>query len=153
MERRSETQTETLPELACACASIRRAARAVTQLYGDSLKGRLEASQFGLLAVLSKQPGCSQAVLVKSLAIDKTTLSRNLTLMKRNGWIGHGAAKDRRERGFELTPAGRELLAAAKPDWKRAQERLRSAMTGKEWDAMWNVFRAVTRAAQEGRRA
>src|SRR5213593_637056 len=47
---------ESLPALACACASLRRAARAVTQLYDTELQGTgLRATQFTLLQALERK--------------------------------------------------------------------------------------------------
>jgi len=138
---------ESLPEIECACATARRAARLLTQLYDSELRPHLQASQFALLTALDRRPGCNQSMLARALALDKTTLSRNLGLMERNGWIAYAAAGDRRERGFRLTAAGRKLLQTARPGWRRAQSRLRSAMTSEQWDAMWRVLRNLTNAA------
>jgi DNA-binding MarR family transcriptional regulator len=147
---------ELLPDIHCACASVRRAARLVTQLYDDEFKGQPEASQYALLSALDQQPGCNQAMLATALGLDKTTLSRNLSVLARKGWIARQEAADRRERGFRLTAAGRGLLQTAKPAWKRAQTRLRSAMTGEQWNQIREAFRVVTDAShkalnQEGR--
>ena len=137
-----------LPDLPCACASARRLSRIITQLYAQELGRHLEPSQFALLTFLDKRAGSSQAALGKVMAIDKTTLSRNLRLMRANGWIESAAGNDGRERGFRLTRAGKALLVAATPGWKKAQARLCSAMSLQEWDAMWDSFRKITTAAQ-----
>jgi DNA-binding MarR family transcriptional regulator len=137
------------PELDCACLAIRQAARLVTQFYGSELGGRMEIPQFGLLSMLDRQPGCPQAALARTLNLDKTTLSRNLKLMERNGWIARAESDDRRERGFHLTADGKKLLRAARPGWKRAQERFQKAMGGR-WEAMWGVLGDITKAVQEG---
>jgi DNA-binding MarR family transcriptional regulator len=139
------------PEIECACAGVRRAARLVTQLYDGELRPGLQASQFALLSVLDKRPGLPQSVLGRALAFDKTTLSRNLSLMRKKLWIEPAPlaapGSDARERGFRLTVAGRKLLRAATPGWRRAQERLRSSMTAAEWDSMWQALRTLTAAA------
>ena len=144
---------ERLPDIECACATVRRAARLLTQLYDQELRPHLQAPQFALLAVLEKKPGCNQATLARVLAFDKTTLSRNLGLMERKGWIEHAEADDLRQRGFRLTPEGRKLVLNARRGWRRAQDRLRRAMTGEQWDSMWHVFRDVTNAAYEARKS
>jgi DNA-binding MarR family transcriptional regulator len=146
-------QADVLVDFPCACATVRRAARAVTQLYDGHLRdSRIEGTQFALLSVLSSQGPCSQAAIGHRFALDKTTLSRNLKLLKNKGWIETTAAEDGRERRYVLTVAGEKRLAAAKPAWRRAQEHLRSAMSAKEWDTMWNVFRTLTTAAHTARR-
>jgi DNA-binding MarR family transcriptional regulator len=138
---------EILPDIDCACATVRRAARLVTQLYDDEFREHLEAAQFALLSAIERQPTCNQSMLANALGLDKTTLSRNLSVLARRGWIERQAGTDQRERGFRLTPAGRGVLKAARPAWKRAQARLRSAMTGEQWNQMWQVFRVFTNAS------
>ena len=136
-------------ELECACLAIRQAARMVTQFYGAELHGRLEIPQFGLLSVLDRRPHSNQSALARALNLDKTTLSRNLKLMEKNGWIERSASDDRRECGFRLTAQGKQLLRTARPQWKRAQEKFRAAMGDRQWDAMWSMLGAVSQALNE----
>ena len=126
---------ESLPCLACACASLRRTARVVTQLYETELQGTgLRATQFTLLQALEQMGGAaSQGALGRLLALDATTLSRSLPPLARAGWIRAAAGKDRREVRWSLTPAGRRRLAGALPAWERAQERLRARLPAKQW--------------------
>ncbi len=145
---------DALPELACACATSRRAARALTQFYDRRLHDAgIEASQFALLSLLEKMPGSSQSVQGRWMAMDKTTLSRNFKLLKQRGWIEPSPGKDERERGYRLTRAGRERLEAAKPLWKSAQEQLQSILGPRDWDAAFRAMRALTQAAHAARQA
>jgi DNA-binding MarR family transcriptional regulator len=149
MSKADESPSE-LGDRACACATARRTARALTRMYDFSLRGsQLEAPQFALLNMLESRGTSSQAAMGRIFALDKTTLSRNLKLLNRKGWVEAAPGKDGRERRFVVTAAGRERLAAARPAWRKAQQRLRSSMSAKEWDAMWRVFRTLTRAAHE----
>jgi len=143
---------ESPPDLLCACATARRAARALTQLYDSQLRSSgVEVPQLGLLGILYKRPGSSQAALGRMLGMDKTTLSRNFKLLKRKGWVEPAPTQDERERGFRLTRAGRERVRAAGPLWKKAQDQLRSAMSAAEWEIMWKVLRVTTQAAYRAR--
>jgi DNA-binding MarR family transcriptional regulator len=118
-------------------------------LYDSRLRSAgIEAPQFALMLTLEAHGPSSQVTIGRAYALDKTTLSRNLKLLERKGWIAALAARDRRERQFTLTAAGRTRLAAAKPEWKRAQDQLRSAMTAAQWNAMFDAFRTVARAAE-----
>ena len=101
--------------------------------------------------MLSHRPGASQAPLGRALGLDKTTMSRNLQLMQRNGWIEPARTDDRRERGFRFTAAGAQLLSATKPGWRRAQARLRTALNPGEWETMSKVFGRVAEAALAAR--
>ncbi len=87
---------ESLPRLACACASLRRTARVVTQLYDTELQGTgLRVTQFTLLQALEQMGAGSQGALGRLLALDATTLSRSLPPLERAGWIRAAAGRDR----------------------------------------------------------
>jgi DNA-binding MarR family transcriptional regulator len=134
-----------LPELACACATIRRTARLVTQLYSHEMTP-LEPGQFALLTAFESHPGVSQALLGRALGLDKTTLSRNLRLLERNNWIMAGPTSDQRERGYRLTHAGKKVLASTRTGWTHAQRKLRGALKPGEWETMMDVFGRVAGA-------
>ena len=142
-----------LPLLACACASLRRTARVVTQLYETELQGTgLRATQFTLLQALEQMGGAaSQGALGRLLALDATTLSRSLPPLARAGWIRAEAGKDRREVRWRLTPAGRRCVARALPAWERAQERLRTRLPARHWKMLIEDLAAVGAAAQAAR--
>ena len=141
----------TLPPFGCACATVRRAARLLTQLYDAELRPHIEVPQFALLSMLEANRVCKQSALARGAGFDKTTISRNLALMRRNGWIEDVHSDDPRDRGVRITAAGRDLLRAAKPGWNRAQRRLSSAMKPEEWQQMWPVLDALTNAALKAR--
>lgn len=140
-------------ELGCACASARRLARTLTQLYDRRLRrAGIEAPQFAMLATLRQGP-MAQAQLARHHALDKATVSRNLRLLARQGWVATSSAADARTRQVALTPAGRARLAKARVEWQDAQAELQSAMTGAQWRAMFATFRAVTAATVDLQRS
>src|SRR5881296_100037 len=140
---------ETLPALDCACASLRRASRAVTQAYEAALKHTgLRVTQFTLLQALERMGTSPQSALGELLALDSTTLSRTLRPLERAGWIRAGAGKDRREVRWSLTPAGRRRFAGAQPAWERAQARLRAEVPAKHWRMLSEDLAAVAAAAR-----
>lgn len=140
---------ESLPALACACASLRRAARAVTRLYEQELQGMgLRATQFTLLQALERKGTSPQRALGDLLALDPTTLSRTLRPLERAGWIRASAGQDRRVVRWTLTSAGRRLLARAQPAWERAQARFRAELAPKHWTFLVEDLAAVAAAAR-----
>lgn len=140
----------TAADLPCACATARQAARALTQLYDSELRDSgLEVPQFALMSTLEQGGPCGVVELARRHALDKTTVSRNLRLLERKGWIEPSAAGDKRRHEFVLTRRGLQCLSSAKPKWKKVQNQLRSGMTAEQWDEMFRVFRTVTRAAQK----
>lgn len=62
---------------------------------------------------------------------DRTTLTRNLKLLERRGFVRVAPGNDRREREVTLTDRGREALARGYPLWKRVQAKLAKSF-GKE---------------------
>jgi DNA-binding MarR family transcriptional regulator len=122
---------EDLPHLPCACANLRRAARAVSQIYEEELRGSgLRGTQFTLLQALEMAGTLSQGELGSVLCIDSTTLSRTLRPLVENGWIAARAGGDKRERLLSLTADGKKKIALVKPDWQRAQRRFKRAFAG-----------------------
>lgn len=134
----------------CALALTRRAARTLTQLYDSYLsESQMEAAQFALMMTLDSAQGKSQTELCRILGMDKTTLSRNLKVLKAKGWVEPVVAKDARQRRMSLSAEGSRRMTAAKPAWRQAQEALRAHMREEEWSGMWATLQAATRAADE----
>ena len=140
---------EPLPALDCACASLRRAARAVTQAYDAALQGTgLRATQFTLLQALERRGASPQGALGELLALDPTTLSRTLRPLASAGWIRSTMGPDRREVRWTLTPAGRRRLARARAPWERAQARLRAELQPRHWTMLVEDLAVVAAAAR-----
>jgi DNA-binding MarR family transcriptional regulator len=120
--------------LPCLCASFRRAARALTQVYDDALRPQgLRATQFTILQALSLTGEISQGDLGELLALDSTTLTRTLRLMRARGWIEERPGKDRRERWLQLSVAGRRQFKRASVPWQELQTQLRSRVGSPSW--------------------
>lgn len=131
----------------CALAATRRTARLMTQFYDACLsEAGIEAAQFALLMTLDAAQDKGQASLGQMLGMDKTTLSRNLKLLRERGWVESAPGKDARRRSISLTAAGRAKLREARPAWRRAGEELRKGMTEREWAGLWASLEAMNKA-------
>jgi DNA-binding MarR family transcriptional regulator len=138
-----------LPSLPCACSTLRRAARAVTQIYDAELRPTsLRVTQFALLMALDRSGGTTQGGLGRLLALDSTSLTRMLKLLEREGWIQSTQGDDRRRRHLQLTPAGRRKLARAETYWQTAQDRLRAVLGRSDWENLGAILDRITRAAR-----
>jgi DNA-binding MarR family transcriptional regulator len=139
----------TLTDLPCACASLRRAARAATQLYDDALRPTgVRLTQFTLLQMLSLTGPITQGSLGEQLAMDSTTLSRTLQPVQKAGWIRSRPGTDRRQRYVEVTKAGLKMLHRATPAWEAAQHDLRHRIGEETWTALGPILTTTTRAAR-----
>ncbi len=66
----------------CACFNTRKAARAVTRFYDDMLApSGLKATQLTMLGAISISGPTRMSELADMLALVKSTLTRNLTLL------------------------------------------------------------------------
>jgi DNA-binding MarR family transcriptional regulator len=136
--------------LPCACQNLRRLTRIVTRIYDQELrKADIEITQFGLLTALGIVGEANQKTLSAGFAMDSTTLSRTLDLLRKQGWIHVRPGKDRRERVFRLTEAGKRQIAAAQPHWEMAERRLRKTLGPSGWKQMRTTVAQVTHTAAE----
>src|SRR6266436_523589 len=134
--------------LPCACQNLRRLTRLVTRIYDQELrKANIEITQSGLLTVLATVGQANQKTLSVGLAMDSTTLTRTLALLRKQGWIRVSPGKDRRERVFRLTEAGKRQIAKAQPHWQAAERRLRKTLGTSGWKQMQASVARVTNAA------
>jgi DNA-binding MarR family transcriptional regulator len=147
--KKDRTSKASLPPLPCACSTLRRAARAVTQLYEEELRpSRLRVTQFTLLMALDRAEGITQGKLGELLALDSTSLTRMLKLLERKEWIRSTLGDDRRERHLCLTPAGRRKLSHARTNWHQAQARLSGALGEADWTQLQVLLDTITHAAR-----
>ncbi len=107
---------------ACACGRLRRATRALTQLYDDAIApAGLHLTQFSLLRTLAVRGPTRITELAAVTLLDRTALSRNLDPLVARGLVTVVAGKDARTREVALSRAGHAAIRAALPHWKRAQ--------------------------------
>jgi DNA-binding MarR family transcriptional regulator len=134
-----------LPELPCMCGSFRRTSRALTQIYEQALRPLgLRVTQLTILQVLSLAGDMPQGQLGEMLAMDSTSLTRTLGIMRREGWITERRGKDRRERWLRLAKTGQRQLRRALPVWEKVQSRLRHQLGEQAWNNLLQVTHQVT---------
>ncbi len=118
----------------CTCFNVRRAARAVSQIYDDALEPcGLRINQFSLLGAVESTGPTTVSDLAHLLELDRTTLTRNLKTLEKSGLIAISPGQDRRERLVAATPDGIDLMARAKPLWRAAQDRIIAELGAERW--------------------
>ena len=137
----------------CACASFRRASRAVNHLYDLVLSPtRLKTSQFLVLRAIAEAGKIAHCDLARRFAASEETFSRRLGSARKAGWV-QMTIDTRRRRIYCLTAHGQSLLETALPYWERAQERLRRQLGEADWRALTAFTDRVTTAALAAERA
>src|SRR4051812_38957951 len=110
-------------EFECYCASLRQAARAISQKYDAALRGTgLTITQFTLLNMIAHMPRPRVNDLADALAMDQTSLSRTLRTMERDELLVEVSGEDKRESRWVLGPQGQQRFKRALPAWRSAQK-------------------------------
>src|SRR2546426_11705061 len=122
-------------DLPCACQNLRRVTRVVTRIYDQELrKTGLEITQFGLLTALAATGEANQKQLSAGFAMDSTTLTRTLGVLRRQGWVRVRRGMDRREGLFPLPQAGKRQTGRAQRERGRAGGGLREGVCDAGWE-------------------
>jgi DNA-binding MarR family transcriptional regulator len=131
------------------CGSFRKTARALTQMYEEPLRPLgLRSTQFTILQALERSGEVSQGRLGEMLAMDSTSLTRTLAVMRRAGWVAERRGEDRRERRIRLSAAGEAKLKQASPVWEKVQSRLRKKLGKEKWESLLQLTHHVTEIAK-----
>jgi DNA-binding MarR family transcriptional regulator len=122
----------------CICLHLQRAARAVARRFDAALRPlELTNGQFSLLMSLNRPDPPSIGSVSALLAMDRTTLTANLKPLERRGLVRVTAdGTDKRTRRLTLTPAGRVLLVAACPIWKRTHAAVEQLLAASSIDRL-----------------
>jgi len=151
----------------CGSFNFRRTARAVTRLYDQAFEQfGIRSTQFTILVGIAKTQPTSISALAELLVIDRTTLTRSLRLLKKQGLLSVSERSRKRQRFLTLTARGLRLLAASLPAWRETQERLVQTLGAEYWTSFRNELEKLaqialtlesaavedTRAAEQGTR-
>jgi DNA-binding MarR family transcriptional regulator len=119
---------------ACTCGEIRRAARAVTLLYDKAFESSgLLSTQLGVLYAIYNSASITISQLAGELDMDRTTLTRNLSVLERRGLINITSGKDHRTRIITITSKGTNSITNAIPLWNEIQRKVKQEMGEKAW--------------------
>jgi DNA-binding MarR family transcriptional regulator len=121
----------------CVAMRVRQLSRRITRLYDAALRPHdITTAQLNVLVALALTGETRATDVAATLAIEKSTLSRNLARMAERGWIS--ATPDARGTGqqLRLLAAGREIVARAMPAWQAAQRQARKELEPALVDAL-----------------
>jgi len=140
------TKEITWEEGLCNCLALRQAARYVTAAYDQMLtESGLRTTQFSVLDALAARGAQTITELSAIMAMDRTTLGRNLKVLQEDGVLRYRPGPDRRERLVELTATGRKKLGAAYPLWRQAQRQFESRFGAAHANELRDTLHSVLR--------
>ncbi|MEO3472612.1 MarR family winged helix-turn-helix transcriptional regulator [Roseomonas sp. CAU 1739] len=107
----------------CSCHGLRKATRHLNQHYDRHLApSGLNIGQYALLSTLARRGPIAPGAFAEVMAMDRTTMGRNLQPLEREGLVAITVdPTDRRGRLVSLTAEGQARLVAARPLWSAAQ--------------------------------
>jgi DNA-binding MarR family transcriptional regulator len=114
----------------CLLFRVRALSRTLTALYEEELRPLgLKASQMSVMTAVAAKGEERLSTLADRIALEPSSLSRILDVMRRNGWVETVTdPDDERARLVRMTAAGNALYADACPLWRRAQTRARQLL-------------------------
>lgn len=136
-------QQRSMPDV-CMAESLRAANRVVTRLYAEELADiGVSPAQASLLMRLYYLEEATVQRLARHMETERTTLSRNVELLRRSGHLDVSAGRDRRSRIVRLTELGRATLEDVAPRWQQAQRRLKAMLGDDLWTSLLRDTRTI----------
>ncbi|MEM1280634.1 MAG: MarR family winged helix-turn-helix transcriptional regulator [Cyanobacteria bacterium P01_H01_bin.152] len=147
MDNTSPVSTIELNKISSTCAGLnfRKVSRVVTQHFDEILRpSGLLITQFTVLVALAKVRAIAVSKLSEILMMDRTTLTRNLKPMQREGWLEIEPGQDKRTRIVSLSPAGEVALARTLPLWRQAQMDVVDLLGEARWNTLLLQLTEIT---------
>ena len=131
MTRTTRRAEEAAADMAGECLAMRSRliGRTITAIYDAALRPvGVTAGQLNILVVVVRRGPISPGEVARRLNIEKSTMSRNVERMKRNGWLAIRPGESARSQELRVTESGRKILLEAEPLWREAQRRAREIL-------------------------
>jgi len=133
----------------CVGFNLRKTTRAITQFYDEMLRpAGIRVTQYSLLAALKIFGSMLVSHLAEKFVMDRTTLSRNLEVMEKQGLVNVVPGADRRTRWVTITEQGSAVLLEAYPLWQQAQAKIRESMGEERLQTLLDDLSALIQVSQ-----
>ncbi|HZW89260.1 MAG TPA: MarR family winged helix-turn-helix transcriptional regulator [Myxococcaceae bacterium] len=134
----------------CTGMRLRKATRAVGRIYDQTLApSGLRGTQFSLLVAISLFGEAPLLRVAEELGLDRTTLTRNLQPLEREGLVASSPGKDQRVRLLRLTEAGQRTLQRAYPLWEEAHSKVVQGLGQRRWMTLLDGLDAASQLRDE----
>jgi DNA-binding MarR family transcriptional regulator len=139
---------------ACLSSNLRKTERVVTRHYDSYLASvGITAVQLPMIAIIASAEEPSFRLLSEQLDLDRSTLSRNLALLREKGIVKIGPSSGPKPGLISLSVKGRNTLRRAAERWHEAHRELQKALSEKTMTdgvAFLKVLRRGARGARPG---
>jgi DNA-binding MarR family transcriptional regulator len=135
----------------CVCFNFRKASRVITKVYDDALRpSGLTTTQFSILSVLGIIGPVNILKLAGQIAMERTTLTRNLRLLEKKGLIEIRPGQDQRTRIINNSTKGNNAMASALPLWSEVQARVTGKIGTDKWSGMLGELQEIVETLKAG---
>jgi DNA-binding MarR family transcriptional regulator len=106
----------------CIAVRVRLINRVITAIYDEAMRPYgLRVSQGNILVAVARMGEAKPSEICRILRIEKSTLSRDVELMKQAGWLESEPPAGGRNQTLRITANGLKLVRGAQPAWENAQ--------------------------------
>ncbi|MBD9220333.1 MAG: MarR family transcriptional regulator [Clostridiales bacterium] len=117
----------------CICMRLRRSANAITAYYDKALEEfNISTPQFSILINTMQTENATMSKLSGILHLEKSTLTRNISVLEKEGYVKTERGADRREVYVFLTESGIKKVEECYPKWLDVQNNLIDLFGGEE---------------------
>lgn len=97
-----------------------------------------------MLANIDRNPGISVSELGKLLVMDQTTVTKNLRVLEKSGYIHlEPEVTDHRIKRIQVADIGRSKMDEARPLWEKAQLEMEQILGGKSIERLLGSFKKL----------
>lgn len=129
----------------CMCKNLRKTSRLITQFYNKILHPTgLRTTQFTLLVTIMSHIGISIGELADILLMDQTTVTRNIEILKKKGYVYIEINdSDSRKRSVFISEEGEKKLNEAISLWKGAQFQIKEKIGAYKFQELLKILTFV----------
>ncbi|MGZ5037966.1 MAG: MarR family winged helix-turn-helix transcriptional regulator [Usitatibacter sp.] len=136
----------------CLCGNLRLATRVVTAAYDEKLAAAgISSAQLSVLWCVMSAERLSMQRIGELLAMEKSTVTRNVASMRAKGLLRVEAAADARVKEVCVTPAGQRAFAAAIGHWQAAQRDMASLIGSERFHTLVSQTRNLATRSRKPR--
>jgi len=130
----------------CLLLNTIKAARSLSRRYDARLKPyRVTVAQFTVMMLVRHNEGKAINAIAKRIAMERTTLTRNIDLLARKGLVVKEFAKKGNVKTCRLTDTGDALLDELIPVWHAARQELQTLLTGRDPDEYLAILQTLSK--------
>lgn len=136
----------------CISFNLRRVARTFTQFLDTELRRQgVRSTQSPILQALCAKDSWSMAEMSDWLAMDRTTLVRNIRPLQRDGLIEVSGGGRGRHVELKITAQGRKHVEKFTPAWRSAQDNIVKTLGYQRWCAVIDDLETAAATLKEAR--